>query len=354
LNSKIPGDGKPELPVFFPALVGAAVSVGLNRSGFLGFLFLLPIGVNAFCFSAASSWLCAFFAVAGNGLFALWAGVFLHLPFNTLVPDMAYFSVIVFGFAWIAAPLPRFPALFRPRTAYRLVVSSVAGALAMTLFAYVSGPETGLLAMLRSQAELFVSLYNTSTGADVVEQSLTGHYVNVDNVLAVIEAVSLRGGAVLSCMLLFFVSRQFSLLIARLARRPFPAGNFAGFHTSSRQIWVLSFSLAAVLAGSILGRQSFAQTAALVSEIAAWNILVICVMLYLVQGGAILLHWYSRWAAPPFFKFILNFLFIIVIFSPGINAVFLAVLTLLGIAENWVPFRVFGTNGSSSTPGNGE
>jgi hypothetical protein len=354
LNSKIPGDGKPELPVLFPALIGAAVSVGLNRSGFLGFLFLLPVGVNAFCFSAASSWLCAFFAVAGNGFFALWAGIFLRLPSNVLIPDLIYFSVIVLGFAWIAAPLPRFPALFRPRTACRLAVSSAAGALALVFLAYTSGPETGLLAMLRSQAELFVSLYNTSTGADVVEQSLAGQYVNVDTVAAVIKAVSLRGGAVLSCMLLFFLSRQFSLLIARVVRRPFPAGNFAGFRTSPRQIWALSFSLAAVLAGNVLGRQPFVQTAALVSEIAAWNILVICVMLYLAQGGAILLYWYSRWAAPPFFKFLLNFLFIVVVFSPGINAVFLAVLALLGIAENWVPFRVSGTNGSSSTPGSGE
>jgi hypothetical protein len=354
LNSKTPGDGKPGYPVLFPALVGAVVSVGLNRSGFLGFLFLLPFGVSAFCFNAASSWLCAFFAVAGNGLFALWAGFFLHLPFNTLVPDMLYFSVVVFGFTWIVAPPSRFPALSKPRTAYRLVVSSVAGALVLIILAHVSGTETGLLAMLRSQAELFVSLYNTSVGADVVEQSLSGQYVNVDNILAVIKAVSLRGGAIFSCMLLFFVSRQFSLLIARIARRPFPAGNLTGFRTSSRQIWVLSFSLAAVLAGSVLGRQPFAQTPALLLEIASWNTLVICVMLYLAQGGAILMHWYSRWIVPPFFRFILNFLFIIVIFSPGINAVFLAVLALLGIAENWVPFRVSGTNGSSSTPGNGE
>jgi hypothetical protein len=353
LNSKIPGDGKPGFPALFPALIGAAVSVGLNRSGFLGFLFLLPFGINAFCFGRASSWLCAFFAVVGNGLFALWAGFFLHLPFNALIPDVVYFSVVVFGFTWIVVPPSRFPAPFRLRTAYRIVVSSIAGALALAFLACTSGAGTGLLAMFRSQAELFVSLYNASIGADVVEQSLSGQYVNVDNVLAVIKAASLRGGAVFSCMLLFFVSRQFSLFIARVARRPVPAGNFTGFRTSSRQIWVLSFSLAAVLAGRLLGGRSFARAVLLV-EIVSWNILVICVILYLAQGGAILTYWYSRWVIPPLFKFLLNFLFIIVIFSPGINAVFLAALILLGIAENWLPLRVSGTNGSSPTPGSGE
>jgi hypothetical protein len=350
----MPGDGKSGFLIFFPALIGGVVSIGLNRSGFLGFLFLLPVGVNAFCFSAASSWLCAFFAVAGNGLFALWAGSFLHLSFNALVPDVIYFSVIVLGFAWIAAPPSRFPAFLRPRAAYRLVVSSIAGALALALFVSMSGTESGFLAMFRSQAELFISLYNASIGADVVEQSLSGQYVNVDNVMAVIKAVSLRGGAVFSCMLLFFVSRQFSLLIARIARRPSPAGNFTGFRISSRQIWVLSFSLAAVLAGLLLGERSSARTAALLLEIVSWNVLVICAMLYLAQGGAILTYWYSRWVMPPFFRLLLNFLFIMVIFSPGINAVFLAALTLLGIAENWLPFRVPGTNGSSPTPGSGE
>jgi hypothetical protein len=306
------------------------------------------VGINAFCFSAVSARLCAFFTIAGNSLFALWAGVSLRIPFSALVLDMVYFSVIVLGFTWITAP----PALFKVRTAYRLVAASVAGALAMMFSVYASGTETGFLAMLRSQAEFFVSLYNESAGADVVEQTFASQYVNADNVVAAIVAVSLRGGAVVSCMLLFFVSRQLSLFIARIARRPFPGGTIAGFHASPRQIWTLSFSLAALLVSRVA--EPFARTAALFVEIASWNVLVICVMLYMAQGGAILLCWYSRRAMPPLFRFFLNFMLIIVIFSPGINAVFLAVLVLLGIAENWVPLRVPGRDGSSPTPGNGE
>jgi hypothetical protein len=348
LNPELREGGRRAFPAFFPALIGAAVSVGLNRSGLAGFLFLLPLGINAFCFSAASSRLCAFFTIAGNSLFALWTGVSLRIPFNALAADLVYFSVIVLGFTWITAP----PAFFKVRTAYRLVAASVAGALALMFSVYASGAETGFLAMLRLQAESFVSLYNASIGADAVEQSLVSQYVNADNIVAAIVAVSLRGGAVFSCMLLFFASRQLSLFIARIARRPSPGGAFTGFHASPRQIWALSFSLAALLVSRLA--EPFARTAALFVEIASWNVLVICAMLYLAQGGAILLCWYSRRAMPPLFRVFLNFMLIIVIFSPGINAVLLAALVLLGIAENWVPFRVSGTDGSSPTPGNGE
>ncbi|MDR1128283.1 MAG: hypothetical protein LBL20_03140 [Treponema sp.] len=255
----------------------------------------------------------------------------------------------VLGFAWVAAPPSWF---FRPRAAYRLAASSAAGALAF--LACASGAGSGVPAMIRSQAEIFMSLYNASVGADVVEQSLSAQYISVDNIAAVIEAVGLRGGVVFSCMLLLFISRQLSLVIARIARRPCPDGGLGGFHASSRQIWVLSFSLAGVLVSRLLGAGPFARTAVFFAELASWNILIICVMLYLAQGGAILAYWYSRRAMPPLFRFFLNLLLIIVIFSPGINVALLAVLALLGIAENWIPFRVSGTNGSPPTPGSGE
>jgi hypothetical protein len=44
-------------------------------------------------------------------------------------------------------------------------------------------------------------------------------------------------------------------------------------------------------------------------------------------------------------------LVILLVFSPGINAAALGVLVLLGIAENWVPFRAPKPDGGSSTPG---
>jgi hypothetical protein len=105
----------------------------------------------------------------------------------------------------------------------------------------------------------------------------------------------------------------------------------------------LSFSLLAILLFRILNIT--------VLETVAWNVLVICVMLFLAQGGGVALFMMSRRMLPPVMRFLLNVLIIVLFFSPGINALVLGALVLLGIAENWVPFRASKLDGSSSTPG---
>jgi hypothetical protein len=74
-------------------------------------------------------------------------------------------------------------------------------------------------------------------------------------------------------------------------------------------------------------------------------------MLFLAQGGGIVLFALNRRALPPVMRFFLNLLILVLIFSPGVNAFVLGGLVLLGIAENWVPFRAPKPDGSSSTPG---
>jgi hypothetical protein len=167
--------------------------------------------------------------------------------------------------------------------------------------------------------------------------------MNADTILAALEAAALRGGMAASWILLFCISRQLSLVVTWFARHKRPGNSLTGFHVEPVCIWALSFSLLAVLAGLRL------KAAPL--EIAGWNILVICGILYLAQGGGIVLFFLSRARMAPGMRFMLNLVMVIVIVSPGINAVLLGVLVLLGIAENWVPFRAPKTNGSPPTPG---
>jgi hypothetical protein len=331
--------------VLIPALIGAALSVVFNRTGFLGFLFLLPIAVVAFCYNFRSAQACAGFTVLGNGVLSLGMALVYHLPLRALLLDIFYFVVIILLFTWIVAP-PRTKAAFHLSTAYRAALGSIIGAIVLLLVLRVSGEETGLFAMLKAQADALVSLYKTSAGADVVEQTMTEAFITTENILSFVENLSLRGGAVLSCLFLFFLTRQLGATIFVLARRVRPNGNFMYFHVAPWMIWVLSLSLLAVLLGTSLKLSWM--------EIAAWNILAVCVMFYLAQGAGILMFLSARWTITAGMRLLINFLTVIVIFSPGINMVFLALLILLGIAENWAPFRVIKTNGPSSTPGNGE
>jgi hypothetical protein len=317
---------------WIPGLIGAAVSVGLARSNLLGFLFLLPLGVVAYCFNSKTAWFAASTAILGN----------LGLSLPDIGMDVFSLTVVIVVFTWITSPPAGAPVFFRMPTVYRLLTGSVLTTVTFALVIYSMREDRGLLSVFREQAEVIASLYAASSGADVVQRSLTERYMTADSILETLWSLALRGGMLASWALLFFVSRQISLVITWLIRRKRPEGSLSGFHVPPQCIWALSFSLLVILAGVGL------KLAPL--EIAGWNILVICAILYLVQGGGIAVFLLTRAPIPPGIRFVLNLVILVVILSPGINAILLGVLILLGIAENWVPFRVPKTNGSPPTP----
>jgi hypothetical protein len=327
---------------YVPALIGAVVSVALTRTGFLGFLFLVPVGIMAYCYNGRTGWFCAFLIVMGNALVSLMMSFLLRYPRGGLRLDILYMAVMTAAFTWIVVPARREgPRFFRIPGVYRLVAGSLLGALSVVSVVGSLGNGSGL-EFIRAQAEAAAALYAASAGADVVQRSLLEQYITPEAILEAIRLVSLRGGAAASCIFLFFISRQLALGVTWFARHTKPGGNITGFHVPPGFIWALSCSLPAILIG-VRANMAFL-------EIPAWNILVISVILYLVQGGGIALYLLSR-VGHPGKRFFIHLLLFIVLFSPGINAVALGALALLGIAENWVPFRAPKPNGPSSTPG---
>ncbi|GHV17689.1 hypothetical protein FACS189493_5760 [Spirochaetia bacterium] len=338
------GSAHDGVTAYVPALIGALVCVAINRTGFLGPLFMLPMGILGYCYNSRTAWFCLALVVLGNGIFALGMGFVGRFPPGALALDALYFTVITAGFTWVCAPPETGPRFLRIRGVYRLIAASVAGALALLPLVYTTGDEGGLVAMVRSQAELVASLYANASGPDVVQRSLLEQYLTADLIIETIGSVALRGGAVVSCMGLFFISRQLSLWVTRLVRRVWRGGSVALFHVPPGLIWVVSLSLLAVL----LGQK--ADIGPL--EIAAWNVLVVGVLLYLAQGVGIASWFFARRAVPRGMRLFISVFLVIMLFSPGINAVILGALALLGIAENWVPFRAPKIDGPSSTPGN--
>jgi hypothetical protein len=164
--------------------------------------------------------------------------------------------------------------------------------------------------------------------------------MSADAILEILRSAALRGGLAASCVALFAASRQLSLIVAALIRRKRPGGSLALFHVRFGCIWALSLSLLAVVAGLNFGIAPL--------EIAGWNILVLCAILYLAQGAGIASFFMAR--LPPGIRFALNLGMVVLILSPGINAAFMGVLILLGIAENWAPFRAPKPTGPPPTP----
>jgi hypothetical protein len=169
---------------------------------------------------------------------------------------------------------------------------------------------------------------------DAAQQEAMERILVPEKIIETIFLISFRGGALVSMFFMFFMSRQAAFILARLITKK--QGNSNGdlirFHAPKKSIWVFSFCLLVIVAGSVF---SFKHL-----EIAAWNLLVICAILFLAQGGGIVLHYLSRRPISVPMRLLCSLLFVLLVFSPGINLAAIAALVLLGIAENWIPLRM--------------
>jgi hypothetical protein len=314
--------------VYVPAFVCAIISVAMIRMGALSFLFLVPLGYTAAAYNPAAAWLAFLTAAILNGGVSFGFSVYYNTGPGGLAVDVLHYTVTALGFTWIMAG-GDFP---RVRTLYRFIAAAVAGALAFLCVAYITWNSEHFAGVIRSQAEWLSSVYISASGADAVRRSFLEQVLTPEKVMAVIAAAALRGGALASAFFLLFINREAAFGMARLfRRRRRSAQGLSGFHVPANAIWVLSFSLAAVL----LARAGKLE----VVEVVAWNILALCAILFLAQGGGIALYTLTRRPLPPPLRLLCNILIVVAIFSPGINTVALGLLILLGIAENWLPLR---------------
>ena len=330
-----------------PALVGAGICLFFQRSGLLTFFFLVPLGFLSLKFGRRAALIALGFTVLGNILFAL--GRIASVPGTEIIWDLVYFAAIASIFTWIMTPLPNINMSGRLSGGMRFILGSCLGALIFTgiFFRVIASPDFS--GYMMSLLNTLVSAYRSS-GSNVVEIALLDS-LTPDVVLDLMRSVMLRGGSLISSVLLFFVCRQMSFALARIFLRNRRAGEerpvpLMLFHVREALIWVLSGSLLLVVLTRALKFE--------IPEIILWNILILCGILYFAQGLGILQFFTARPWFSPFLRLFLNVLFIVLIFSPGINVILLAGVILLGIAENWAPFRVSGSNGPPSTPEAGD
>jgi hypothetical protein len=328
--------------LFVPALVCAVISVVLTRNGFMSFFFLVPLGYAAAVYNPAAAWQAFVIAAILNGVLSVGFSLYYRAGMVGAGMDVLHYTVMTLGFTWIMTGGNN-GTILRVRTMYRFVAASVAGALTFLLVGHGVGNNAGFAEFIRSQAEAFSSLYMDAAGVDAARRPFLERALTPEKVVEAITAVALRGGALTAALVVFYVNRQAAWSLAWMIRRRRSAQSLRAFHVPSGAIWVLSLSLAGVLLFRII-KVEF-------PEIIAWNILVLCAILFLAQGGGIALFTLANRPMPPMLRLVCNILCIVVIFSPGINTAVLGLLILLGIAENWLPLRAPKTDGPASTPG---
>ncbi|MDR0447899.1 MAG: hypothetical protein LBH07_04450, partial [Treponema sp.] len=267
------------------ALAGAAVSVACFRTGYFIFFFLLPLALAAFFGEARTAWTAGIFATALNAIVSI--GFYFHLGANPglLLWNALYYSTMVMTFTWINAPpgtsrgTPgRF--WFFNEIPYRMIAGAVICVLFLSpiFLSIVNDPELKFLII--GQLE--------NLGSAVEFSGPTS-----EEILSRLVYVGLRGGILLSCLVFWWINRQFGLLITRFIRREHTkeSGKLISFRTPFFFVWVFSFSLGAV----VLGRAAHLDPV----EIGGWNILVLSAILFLVQGGSIVLHFLARLSSLP-------------------------------------------------------
>jgi hypothetical protein len=299
------------------------------------------LGFAAAGYNARTGWAAFLFAAAGNSLITLSAVVSGFLSPQEAVWEFLYFTLTAAAFLWILVP-PQGESWFSrlPGIARFAAGSAVCSFLVLGAFFQVLEDEV-FYGYVKNQLETVKSLYRSS-GADVVHNALL-ESLTTDFILHAVKMMLERGGALASCIFIFFANRQFSLALAKVLRRRNMTGGIRFFHVPALFIWILSSSLLLILVCRVTGLET--------PEILAWNILTLCCILYFAQGLGIVQYFLTGPSVPPFRRMMISIILIILLFSFGINAIILGLVILLGIAENWVSFRMPKISGPPSTPG---
>jgi hypothetical protein len=340
----------PAKRAFVPAMVGAGICLFLLKSGFFAFFFLVPLGFIALRYDYKTAWIAFSAAVFG---FAAINIATRGVRFQETSWDLVYFGVVTFIFTFINAPPPSLKA----SGMVRLLGCSCLGALLLSAILLKLASSPGFPEYINYMMKALLSAYRSS-GSDVVQMARL-EAMTPERIISSTKYLMFRGGSLLFCIFIFFVSRQVSLVLVRLFQRR-KGMNSAGinsgeinseginslvvFHVEPVIIWVFSASLLLIVLTRITKLE--------IPEIILWNVLFICVILYLAQGLGILQFFLAR--LSPFVRFILGVLLVVMLFSPFLNVLLLGALVILGIAENWAPLRVAKKNGPPSTPEAGD
>jgi hypothetical protein len=326
---------------FIPAIVGALLCLFFIRSGFLVFLFLLPLGFIGYGWGPKTLWAGLGFAVLGNCVLCLGMGLIAGIPAGSLLWDILYFTTMGTAFAWIILPFDESSS--RMPGAYRLALGSALCTLVFIALFFRSIDNESFYEGMGNQLALILSLYQPAS-TDAAQNSQ-----NIEAIFELMKNIIIRGGALFSAVMLLFINRQISILLIRLFGGPRRANIFLNFYAHQKLLWVLAAAALLIPVTSLLSWTGLG--------IILWNIITLCVMMYLAQGLGIIIFFASKKEFPAFLRFLLPIVIVVLVFSPGVNAVLLGIIALLGIVENWVSFRPLKirslpeASGPSSTPG---
>ncbi|GBU27811.1 hypothetical protein R84B8_01352 [Treponema sp. R8-4-B8] len=308
----------PGIHKYFPLitlLVCTALSIIFLKTGLLSLFFLVPIG---YVIIISGSFMPIFITAAVANIILIIIQSFSMPDISNTPVEVLYLTTVLFGFTWIMGG--KFM-----RTAYRFVIASSVCAVIFLIF--INSPASSFFEMFSKTVEEF---FGGGADSEVhVKNLLFSQTFTPARLMELAKMFLLRGGALISMFFLFFVNRQVAISIVSMVKKQKIDRGLTSFSAPANAIWVLSGALATIVLSGIFKMEILATL--------AWNVFSVCGIIFLAQGAAILMYWMSFKSNG--FRLIINVLIIVVLFSP-LNSFAIAALVLLGIIDNWRPFRI--------------
>jgi hypothetical protein len=303
-------------------LICSGISVFLVNSGFLSLFFLVPLGYAILVTGAL--WQTFVAAAVIHFVTSLFMRVVSGHTYGSFWVEILYFAVMFTGFIWIMSG----NRLTNIRTAFRFILAAAAGTFVFYIFILNDRSNFGFNILFNDIAAVFSSILSSSPGDDVLRRSLFQDTVTPERVLEVMKSILMRGGALSSFLFLFFINRHLTYKAMQLIKKQKEEQGLVGFFAPQQTIWVFSASLATILLTRMFTVGFF--------EILAWNVFVVCGIIFMAQGAGILMHLLAK--RTPGFRLFVNVLIVLLIFSP-LSTIAVTAVLLLGVMENWLPLR---------------
>jgi len=309
--------GLPDVNKYKPLitlLVCTTLSLLFMKTGILSLFYLAPLG---YVIIVTGVYMPVFITVAAANIVVMVVQSFSKVTVISNMPiEALYLTTVFLGFAWIMGGKGL-------RTVYRFVITSSVCAIIFLL--YINSPSSNFFELFSKTAE---ELFGNGDGVQI-KNPLFAQVFTPELLTEFAKMFLLKGGALISMFFLFFINRQMAVAVSSMIKRQKMNHGLTAFYSPPNTIWALSGALATIVLTGIFKVE--------ILNILAWNVITICAIIYLAQGIGILIYWMSL--RSTVFRLIINVLIIVVLFSP-LNTFALAALVLMGIIDNWRPFRV--------------
>jgi hypothetical protein len=319
---------------YFEILLFTLSSLLLYHTGVGFVLFLVPLQIVASRRGLRSLAMAAgvFFAIFL--VIRLWPAVFSS---DHSVPDiLGAIEIGVTGVLLLGVIVVNLPLRRRPRTLVMLLATTaLAGAAALPVAVWLSGTP----AFQQSMDALFAEVSRTlsSALAPAMDSGASAFFAQVlqpERLRKMSEAYLLRSLLADYAILLAFSwwAGQAAAHRARALLGAEPGFRLSRFRLETGWLWPLIASGALVLADLFFGISAWAY--------AAWNIGLVLMFIFGLQGMAIVLFLFEKYRVPRLLWFLLIVGLVILAASPGAGLFIVLAIPVLGISENWIRYRI--------------